>query len=1230
MSGTRPAQTVVTSASDLAAASKCEFAFLRKLDAKLGRAAAVPEKADAMLERTARLGDEHEARVLERYRMAGGVVEITRPERMSRASIEIVVADTVRAFAAGADTVFQATFFDETAPGVAFIGFADFIVRRPDGSYLVQDTKLARSARVTALLQLAAYAEQLDRIGVRTAETVQLLLGDGTVSEHRLADIRPVYRKRRERLLRIIGERVAETAPILWGDARYTVCGRCGTCDAEVQARRDVLLVAGLRVSQRARLAEAGIFTIDQLAASVDPVAGAAGLPAVVVDGIGESTLGGLRTQARLQVRAVADEPPPVELCNPAALAVLPAPDAGDIFFDFEGDPLYTEGAAESWGLDYLFGLVEVDGTFRAFWAHTWAEERQALRDFLDYLGARRARYPNLHVYHYAPYERTHLLSIAARHGVGEDEVDALLQQNVLVDLFPLVKKAMRVGSRSYSIKKLEPLYMGADLRVGEVTNAADSITEYAAARDLDLLGQVDEGERMLRSIADYNRYDCVSTLRLRDWLLARAAERGIPVGAVAPEKTVGELEPSPLRGELLAVAGEALDPHRSADRTAAAFAAAALDYHRREQKSFWWGHYARLAQPIEAWEDTRDVLRVERARVERDWYREGRQRTDRRELRLWGRLAPGSSIKPGDQAGPFLLYEYPGPFLDPRLEPGSRTARTVTVLEVADDDSILVRETVPKDTEPWSQKPSALAPAAPPAAGQQKPAIEEWAQNIVDARPGWPEEPMVDILRRVPPRTRSGLLAPVAAAAGVAAGVASGVTAGATAGVTPGVTAGRERIDAVTASLLDLDSSYLAVQGPPGTGKSYLGAHVITTLVRRHGWKIGVVAQSHAVVETLLAAIVKAGLDPALVGKVPRAGSVPSSADSDSDSDADAPARFTELAKDGQLMFALDHAATGFVVGGTAWDFSNPARVPRQSLDLLVVDEAGQFSLASTIAASVGARNLLLLGDPQQLPQVSQGTHPEPIDQSALGWVSAGHDVLPAGLGYFLAESRRMHPAVTEPVSRLSYEGELRSHPDAATRLLEGVAPGLHVVPVTHVGNSVQSPEEAAVVVSLVRSLLVSSVPESSVLVSPGLGRRWTDPTEGRREDPLTEADVIVVTPYNAQLNTVREALAAAGFPRVRVGTVDKFQGQEAAIAIVTLAASSAEDVPRGLSFLIMKNRLNVAISRAKWAAYLVHSPALTEFLPVTPAAVAELSAFITLVESADAVPVPIPPSMP
>jgi uncharacterized protein len=297
--------------------------------------------------------------------------------------------------------------------------------------------------------------------------------------------------------------------------------------------------------------------------------------------------------------------------------------------------------------------------------------------------------------------------------------------------------------------------------------------------------------------------------------------------------------------------------------------------------------------------------------------------------------------------------------------------------------------------------------------------------------------------------------------------------------------------------------------------------------------------------------------------------------------------------------------------VGGTAWDFSHEARIPRGSLDLLVIDEAGQFSLASTIAVSLAAQRLLLLGDPQQLPQVSQGTHPEPVDTSALGWIIDGAEVVPPELGYFLARTRRMHPAVAGPVSQLSYEGLLEAHPSTALRRLEGIEPGVHVVPVRHTGNSTCSVEEAAEVARLVAQLV---------------GRQWTG-AEGGAGDSATvqqpralrAEDIIVITPYNAQQVAVEEALAARGFADVPVGTVDRFQGKEAVVAILTLAASSGREAPRGLEFLLLRNRINVAISRAMQAAYVVYSPALLDDLPRTPEGVARLSAFARLVDGAD-----------
>jgi uncharacterized protein len=305
-------------------------------------------------------------------------------------------------------------------------------------------------------------------------------------------------------------------------------------------------------------------------------------------------------------------------------------------------------------------------------------------------------------------------------------------------------------------------------------------------------------------------------------------------------------------------------------------------------------------------------------------------------------------------------------------------------------------------------------------------------------------------------------------------------------------------------------------------------------------------------------------------------------------------------IRKDGMAAFLAGHAQGGAVVGGTAWDFSSTRRVDRKGLDLLVIDEAGQFSLASTIAVAAGAKRLLLLGDPQQLPQVSQGTHPEPVNTSALGWVMDGASVIDPAYGYLLAESWRMHPEVAAPVSQLSYAGRLASAAGTEGRTIEGVEPGLHVVPVRHRGNATQSPEEAAEVVRIVRDLV---------------GREYIDGMADAAPRPLEQDDLIVVAPYNAQKQLIHDQLAAAGFPGVAVGTVDNFQGKEAVVSITSLAASSGRDAPRGPEFLLLQNRLNVAISRAMSVAYLIHSPALLDDLPWTPEGVARLSAFAHLV---------------
>lgn len=1165
---------IVWSASDLKAAAECEFAWLRAIDAKIGRIAAVPDPEDATLERAAALGTAHERRVLDDYRRRLG--SAVREIPAVRSSDADALAEAVRLTSAAladpaAEVVYQAAFSTDE-----FVGFADFLVREPDdGSggprpWIVQDTKLARRARVTALMQLAAYVDQLDRLGVPRSDEVQLLLGDGTTSTHRVDDLLPVFALRRARLRALIADRRADlgaAGPVVpWGDPRgelaVLACGRCPTCEIEVVAHRDLLLVAGMRPVQRDRLRAGGITTIDALAAA--PVAPEAMSP---------DTFASLRTQARLQLASPAGDGasaahvvPTYEVVAPKALGVLPRPDHGDLFFDFEGDPLYTEGDREHWGIDYLFGWVDSRERYTALWAHTFDEERAALERFLDMVAVRREQFPGMHIYHYAPYEPTHLLTMAAHYGVREADVDRLLRDGVFVDLYPVVRRALRVGSRSYSIKKLEPLYMGDEVRTSDVQRGDDSIVKYVEARALAADGEAEAAQRVLDDLADYNRYDCVSTRRLRDWLVERAREGGaVPARGAEPDEQ--SYEPSPRATALQRWAADAPEP----EATALRLAAAAIDYYPREDKTYWATHFLRLREPVSIWEDSRDVVVVDaaRSRVVADWHiAESGRGAERRLVEIRGEVAPGSRLTV--DAEPFAVYDLPTPFpldMRPRWIHG---ARRVTVREVLDDGAVIEETAV--DGMTWDVLPLALTPPAPPRAGNQQKAIDAWADAVLSAAPSIPDGPAADILRRRPPRTRSGSLAPVTALDGAG---------------------GDDEVTAIARTVADLDRSYLAVQGPPGTGKTYVGSHVIARLVAERGYRVGVVAQSHATVEHMLDRVIAAGVPAARVGKAPK--------------DPAAAHAFTVLPKNGIPAFAAENAAHGFVVGGTAWDFSHEGRIPRGSLDLLVIDEAGQFSLASTVAVSLASPRLLLLGDPQQLPQVSQGTHPEPVDTSALGWVIDGAEVVPAELGYFLARTRRMHPAVAGPVSRLSYEGRLAAHPSTALRALEGIEPGVHPWPVRHSGNATYAPEEAEAVVHLVADLV---------------GREWLGADGGAGDDavihpprPLRADDIIVITPYNAQQVAVEEALAAAGYADVPVGTVDRFQGKEAVVAILTLAASSGRDAPRGLEFLLLRNRINVAISRAMQAAYVLYSPSLLDDLPRTPEGVARLSAFARLV---------------
>lgn len=376
-----------------------------------------------------------------------------------------------------------------------------------------------------------------------------------------------------------------------------------------------------------------------------------------------------------------------------------------------------------------------------------------------------------------------------------------------------------------------------------------------------------------------------------------------------------------------------------------------------------------------------------------------------------------------------------------------------------------------------------------------------------------------------------------------------------------------------------NLDDTVLAIQGPPGSGKTYTGAQMICELIRQ-GKRVGVTATGHKVIRNLLEAVGKAagesGLEVSLAHRRPRS-------DDDEDEDDAEPAEGTgpsveDIHDNGEALAAITEGDVQ-VLGGTAWLWSRPDMAG--TVDVLFVDEAGQMSLANVVGVSQAAKSLVLLGDPQQLEQPQQGTHPDGVGLSVLEHVLGAHKTIAPTDGLFLPVTWRLAPGICNFTSELFYEGRLTSKAGLENQRLAGgplKGSGLWLVPVDHEGNRTASDEEVAVVVDLVERLLAP-------------GSQWVD--EDGAAHQLTPEDIRIVAPFNAHVSRLADRLGSQGVP---VGTVDKFQGQEAPIAIYSMATSRPEDAPRGMEFLYSLNRLNVATSRARCAAILVASPRLFE----------------------------------
>ncbi len=363
--------------------------------------------------------------------------------------------------------------------------------------------------------------------------------------------------------------------------------------------------------------------------------------------------------------------------------------------------------------------------------------------------------------------------------------------------------------------------------------------------------------------------------------------------------------------------------------------------------------------------------------------------------------------------------------------------------------------------------------------------------------------------------------------------------------------------------SYADSTAARLCIQGPPGTGKTHTAAAMIVELLRR-GKRVGIAANSHKVVLNVMAAILKN--DPA-----PPANAALYKVGSDGDETVELHERITHLAASGDAD-ELAGTPGPWILGGTAWLFSREAL--EGVLDYLFIDEAGQVSLANAVAMGQSAKNIVLIGDQMQLAQPLKGTHPGESGMSCLEYALNGHATIPPDFGIFLGLSYRMHPDVCAFISDAFYEGRLKSAPRTEGNAV-GTQHGIVWMPVEHEGNSQSSDEEADAIVPLVKELLARSVT-----------------VEDKPARAMTPDDVLLVAPFNMQVRNLRGRLD----PAARVGSVDKFQGQEAPVVIVSMCSLTLEDSPRGAEFLLSANRLNVAVSRAKAVAVVMGSAGALE----------------------------------
>jgi uncharacterized protein len=1118
------------SASDLVGHLDCHH--LTALDAAVARGKLnKPKIWDPVLQALVERGIAHERQYVDTLKQSGvSVVEIAGGGINSSQ-----VDQTLEAMRSGADVIVQAALLQG-----AWSGRADILRRvevasglRP-WSYEVIDTKLARETKGTTVLQLSLYSDLIAAAQGCMPETMHVVTpGSGFEPEtYRTADFSAYYRHIKNGLEQFLADSAGK-ATYPEPNEHCDLCAWRLPCDKRRRADDHLCLVAGITKIQMNELRTREVTTLASLAQMSLPLAWKPDRGVV-------TSYERIREQARIQVQGRVDGKPLYETLptvKDLGLSALPAPSPGDVFFDLEGDPFVDDG-----GLEYLFGYAFLDETgvlqYQGDWAVSREQERRAFETFVDFVVARWQQYPDFHIYHYAPYEPSALKRLMGRYATREEEIDRMLRGRLFVDLYQIVRHAVRASVESYSIKELERFF--GFVRTTKLEDASRALAHVQTSLEFKHVEAI--AVELKDTVAGYNRDDCVSARGLRDWLERVRADL-VAQGAVidrpspATDETSKDRSAWQERIEKLVsrLTGDVpADVHeRSAEQHGRWILAHTLDWHRREEKAVWW-EYFRLSGL------SSDDLFDERAAVSGLEFAGSVGGTTRAPVHRYRFPAQETEFRGGES-----LHRTGGDKLG-AVERISLDKRVVDIKKRGDSANVHPDAVFEHDVIGTKEQAESLA------------RLGDFVSRCGLAGEGQ-HSAARDLLLRSPPRL----------------------------GAEPLRVPNETDLESAVRIAPKLRSGVFPVQGPPGTGKTHIGARMICALVKS-GRKVGITATSHKVIRRLLDEVLTASAE---MGHRVRCIQKAFEAEEDQPN--------LVFAKNNADVFRALHGNCE-VAAGTPWLWSRAEAL--ESVDVLFVDEAAQVSLANVLAVSHAAPSLVLLGDPRQLDQPAQGSHPEGTGISALDYILNGHQTIGVEQGLFLGETWRLHPNICAFTSELFYESRLTAIPGLERQAIRSggriQGSGLRYMSVEHRGNQNSSPEEGEAIGKLVAEILGSST-------------TWIDRHGAERVVSLD--DILIIAPYNAQVFDLKDRI-----PGARIGTVDKFQGQEAPIVIYSLTTSTHADAPRGMNFLYSLNRLNVATSRAKCLSILVCSPALFEPECRTPEQMRMANAFCRYLEMA------------